>query len=198
MIYKGHMANNQYHGFGNVCSPESNYLGFFEENVKSGLGREIFTNQTIHLGHWRADEMEGYGRQVTEEEVRYCGGLANGRKHGYGEYSIGETLKFTGVFVDDVMDGFGSLEIGDCLYIGTFLKGLKDGIGWERNGDGQSSYYGGWEKGQKSGTGLWTVKAEESCDGYFGEFFEDELDGVVIPQQGNRLLVSKAAVYVQG
>ena len=80
----------------------------FKEDLRDGLGLQLFENGDYYYGSWSNDLYEGFGRLFNKSET-YEGYFDKGSKHGEGtliNYSKGTVLK--GTWKHGVLNGASS------------------------------------------------------------------------------------------
>lgn len=100
---------------------------------------------------WETPELSGRGRVYEQEKLIYEGGWSK--------------LKF---------HGEGILYEEDGVYEGTFVNGLKHGIGKKKFSSGRY-YMGGWIEGYQSGYGECIY---EDGKHYIGQFYKNTINGL--------------------
>ena len=75
------------------------YVGSFEANMKSGIGRQTYTGSGRYQGYWKNGQRHGEGVFIYDNKDIYSGNWANGKKEGQGTYIFYETgMKYVGQF----------------------------------------------------------------------------------------------------
>jgi MORN repeat len=78
-------------------------------------------------------------------------------------------MRYTGEYLDDLKHGFGRLETKNFLYVGSWFKGQRNGIGYQKNYEWKndktvqtsSCYFGYWRNDCRHGIGYETTPSRE-------------------------------------
>lgn len=103
----------------------SRFEGFFENDMKVGLGTYLYSDKSEYKGEFKADKRSGYGVYKYSNGGRYVGNWANNLKHGQGVYEYEDGSKYDGEWGSDKKDGFGTLTQADGEVINGFWKAGK-------------------------------------------------------------------------
>jgi len=95
------------------------YKGSWENNQKSGIGKQTYKNVGEYYGYWKEGCRHGEGVMTYVNKDVYSGNWANGNKDGQGTYIFFQTKeKYVGTFKN------GQLITGKWLYPnGTYFEG---------------------------------------------------------------------------
>ncbi|KAM3139631.1 hypothetical protein pb186bvf_008276 [Paramecium bursaria] len=159
-----HLKNDQYYqgkldkgsktGNGRLYDIEYLYEGQFEDDLKHGLGRQIYRDGTMYQGSFIKDTIQGKGA-LNLHDYYYKGEFLDGKQNGFGHE---ETTEFTydGSFKLGVKEGYGELvfKTGN-KYLGQFSKNQYHGNGTFEYSDGRR-YEGNWVYGVMQGKGIFT------------------------------------------
>ena len=140
------------------CLRGARYEGTWSQGKPHGKGRMEYIDGWVHEGWWRAGERHGRGRatgpagtvqegswvrgrlegrgKLVDDSGEYEGGLEEGRPHGHG-------IRREGKF----------MESGASLYIGDWVRGVRQGYGVQEDIMGGEKYMGDWECGVRQGKG---------------------------------------------
>ncbi|KAJ6251892.1 hypothetical protein M0813_14748 [Anaeramoeba flamelloides] len=160
---------------GKLCDKNSKLIypsgtifeGGFENNMKMGHGKLIFSNGDIIKSNWVLNSPKGISEIIFNDGSKYDGFLKNGMRHGYGKYTTLKGLSFRGSFIQNFVEGKGYIIYpSGSQYTGDFNLNYKDGFGIFEENDG-SNYIGGWENDLKSGKGKMIYK---NGDLYLGDW----------------------------
>lgn len=207
IIYNGRFVEERLSGFGTIFDERRDYRfdGFFSNGNKCGPGREITTSR-IFFGYFNPDGRTGVGIEFFEEDIEFIGshfkntktGFCYCRLDGYNEYSgqffkgeihgrgrlvntEGEGFVYTGGFTQGIFDGLGRFEDPNSVFVGNFINGDKNGLGYQKR-EGEESYFGYWKDGLRSGLGLEVYQGKE----YKGQFMNDLYEGYGIVKTQDR------------
>lgn len=152
------------------------YNGTLNEGLLNGIGTYYYydLNQT-YVGEWVNGKRCGQGNLSTNEALLYEGDWKDDEKNGYGSF-ITEEIKYSGYFQNNKMHGEGNWvhSIGD-LYQGTFVNGLKCGLGKMHCKSGYN-YEGFFKNDKYEGKGVLT---DPKGIKYQGSFIKGVLTGEV-------------------
>ena len=100
----------------------SKFEGFFENDMKVGLGTYFYSDKSEYKGEFIEDKRHGYGTYKYANGGRYVGNWANNLKHGQGVYEYEDGSKYDGDWGSDKKDGFGTLTQPDGQVVNGFWK----------------------------------------------------------------------------
>lgn len=89
------------------------YIGWFRNGKKHGVGRATFESGAVYLGLWHNDETRGLGIYV-KEDIMYIGEFFDGKFQGQG------TMYYLDPGIEDA---------NYVAYEGSWFAGLKHGKG---------------------------------------------------------------------
>ena len=105
--YEGNFENGKRQGFGiytyglNDATNALSYVGYFEDNLKSGSGTFKWTTGSKYVGEFKYDLRNGYGTQFFSDGSRYQGNWEDGSENGYGKLFLANgTLDYEGDWVN--------------------------------------------------------------------------------------------------
>lgn len=108
------------------------YVGGWANNMKNGIGTQIYTGKGRYQGYWKDGQRHGEGVFIYENKDIYSGQWKNGKKDGQGTYIFFETgMKYVGIFKA------GAMETGKWIY---------------KNG---THFVGNFDNNQPKGKGKW-------------------------------------------
>ena len=156
------------------------YLGNKFNDKKDGLGLEIFNNSNAkYFGIFRNGKRINIGRfsiYNNLKEYNYEGFIQGIYAWGYGWMSDKKSLKYyEGMWENSMKSGYGIEKYGDnSEYRGCFLNGKRDGIGYYKWNEDNSSYEGEWKENKLNGYGIYKFR-----DGsvYKGQWKKSKLHG---------------------
>ena len=153
--YDGEYLNDKFHGKGIFKTDDQvkySYEGHFEKGLRHGEGKESFRDGAHFEGMFVEGTRNGYGELNNKENYYYRGQWQNGVKQGYGvEVNTPSEDKTEGE------------QPETFLYEGEFWNGHRDGIGKVFSKEG-NYYYGGWERGEKTGLGVTFLEKDRKWD----------------------------------
>lgn len=157
--YFGELKKGKRNGFGILTQPDrSCYIGFWEENLRSGLGKYIsyngvFSNLTPndHHHHHR------HHQNTSENGDTLNNNNNNNNNHHHLHASQPHGDCYLGYWLNDQKNGYGVFyyENGD-VFQGEWKNGRRHGSGLENICDNTSSFCGSWKIDQRHGVGIWT------------------------------------------
>lgn len=94
---------------------DEQYIGHWDNGYRNGYGKYYYLNQDLYDGYWK------YGERHTDQN--------KGEISTY--YSFGTKTTYKGSFEDDIYNGHGRITEDNTnnFFEGSFIKGLKDGLG---------------------------------------------------------------------
>lgn len=140
------------------------YIG---ETNKKGMmnGRGIYLKKReVYEGYFLNNKKHGIGREITMHSI-YIGYWADGKKSGFGTKTKGSSF-YVGDFKNDVYSGTGYLKTSEATYNGTWKLGKQHGKGQLKFSDGRI-YKGDFENGIIRGYGSFIWTTGKSVIGYW-------------------------------
>ncbi|KAH7827310.1 putative Kinase superfamily protein [Monocercomonoides exilis] len=158
-IFEGEFIDGKFHGMGNYrkrCLNKTvieEYLGEFVDGKRCGEGHLVRTDGWEYSGTWYNDMFHGNGTLTHPSGLKYQGLFKNGKFEGKGKlYQPSSSLA-----IQSLPDN-PSAAMDDTLYIECeWKKGKPSGFGTSTC-DSDLVYCGFWEKGKRSGSGMWRRK----------------------------------------
>merc|ERR1711907_776575 len=144
----------------NVTAHKENYTGEYHNNLKEGMGTQIYKNGNKYIGMWHEDQRHGKGEyyvSVGNDELvkRYSGEWVNGMRHGRGMLFGKEESLYDGEWANNSRHGEGKQVYpnGD-VYEGSWVDGKREGYGrlTKENGD---IFEGNWLNDYQEGPGTY-------------------------------------------
>ena len=163
VTYEGTWENNNLTGIGvELWKDETYYQGEFVKSVKKGIGLYRWPDGTIYQGEWSNNQMKGLGVIIYPDERMYQGEVTNGVMNGLGEFIWGNNKKYIGYYKDNKKHGFGIFFesiVPLVAFIGFWDIGKMNGLGIKINQDNIS--YGLWKEGKREMyfQGGWMMKS---------------------------------------
>ncbi|CAD8139679.1 unnamed protein product [Paramecium pentaurelia] len=198
--YYGDIQNNIRHGYGLMTYQDRYYIGFWKNDKKHGLGKEVLdkgdqyegqfedgkphgegtleTSNGIYSGQWVQGIKQGYGKWRGKNNEIYAGEWKFNKANGYGRYDYQDGGWYEGEFKNYLKYGKGKENYanGD-FYDGDFINDKPDGFGVYRWADG-SSYHGTFCSGVRHGKGYWLKNGDpQNHESYDGEYVNDLKSG---------------------
>ena len=156
------------------------YLGNKFNEKKDGLGLEIFNNTNAkYFGVFRNGKRVHLGRFSINNNLNqyYFNGFIQGiYAWGYGWVSDKKNLKdYEGMWENSMKNGYGIEKYGNnAEYKGCFLNGKREGIGYYKWYEDNSSYEGEWKENKLNGYGIY--KFSDGSE-YRGQWKKSKLHG---------------------
>lgn len=153
------------------------YKGDWKDNLKNGLGSQIYPNKDKYEGEWKDSKRSGKGTFWTVDKrgkyIRdYTGEWLEDKKHGLGTQFFLNGDKYDGCWVAGNMSGYGKMiyENND-MYVGSWSKGQRNGYGIliKSNGD---LFEGHWVNDKREGEGCYFFK--EKAKVIVGQWVDDQ------------------------
>ena len=123
--YLGQLKDLKMHGSGTLSFPISQgfieYIGDFEENIRSGSGIMRYRDGSEYQGHWAEDEPQGSG-QLRSALGIYTGEFVGGKYEGQGEIVHADGSSYRGRFKAGLYDGFGELKDSSGAVLRAFFE----------------------------------------------------------------------------
>lgn len=152
---EGYWHRNLLEGIGRQTGPgDNNYLGYYKEGEKHGLGRSISPNM-VTIGEYSYNRVDGFAIMtdfargvvkkgyMIEEEIEEFGCLD----------SLDGQYSYAGWFTEAQFHGLGELSVRGTYYLGEFKQGKKQGLGVLK--DEQDVYfYGQFNENVRNGFGI--------------------------------------------
>ena len=147
------------------------YEGYWENNVKSGIGIEKRWDGTKYEGEYKNGKKNGIGAYIWEDNSLYFGEWRNNNIHGYGIFKNGDKSKYQGEFILNKRNGYGELfrYTTGTFYFGYWSNNKKKGFGVEfspRIGGNNKIYIGFWNGKCRHGFGIILNKIKENENAY--------------------------------
>ena len=147
-VYKGERDKKKaLQGRGVLLHKGRIFQGFFINQKKNGLGREILPDGTIYEGYWSNDMKNGFNVERNLNGSMYIGDWEDDKRNGLG-IMITKEWRYEGKWKNDLQEGSGEIFYKDnSKYKGEFHLGLPHGYGCltEKN---NKSIAGLWENGK--------------------------------------------------
>lgn len=201
-VYEGEFKAGLRDGTGTLYSADGLVLydGDQRDNVEEGTGINYFCNgKEWYEGDFKAGQREGDNVYYWKNGNRYEGKWEDDVRNGIGEFISADGTRtaqiwledefvtnlilnaeswtdmdgtvYTGKKENDEIEGYGRVVYNNRdIFVGQLKKGNRDGNGICYF----KSYYGEWQNGKKTGTGVFSA-SDGSC--YFGEYRDDEKSG---------------------
>ena len=185
-FYEGEWIADQFDGVGVLIRPlKPSYLGEFVDGLFSGSGRIVGPNYS-YLGQFKEGMKSGIGELITRQGVKVIGVFGNSRLHGFGEvYDPLHKVTLKGIFKEGALNGPAVKLSLDCKFVGTFVNGLKEGVGAALATNGKIKSIATYSNDRQRGF-CQTFETTETYEGYL-------VDGL---RQGHGKLRSSQEVYV--
>lgn len=132
--YNGEFHNDNYEGYGTLCTENTIFHGNFIKGEKEGEGRsENIKECTEFIGNWKYNQRNGNGKEVFADGTYYEGNFINGAKSGSGTLNMCNGCEYRGEFVDDCIEGKVRVIIITMLqhFIGDLYMECKEEVYWE-------------------------------------------------------------------
>merc|ERR1711988_224140 len=149
-----------------VTMTKDNYTGDWQNNLKEGMGTQVYKNGNKYIGMWRNNVRDGHGEYYVhigngELVKRYSGEWVDGMRHGKGMlYGKGGEL-YDGDWANNSRHGEGKqvYSNGDT-YEGSWVDGKREGYGrlTKANGD---IFEGNWLNDAQEGPGTYYYLARK-------------------------------------
>jgi len=149
-----------------ITNQKNNYTGEWHNNMKEGMGTQIYKNGNKYIGMWQQDQRHGKGEyyvKIDSGELvkRYSGEWVNGCRHGRGMLFGKEESLYDGEWANNVRHGEGKQVYpeGD-IYEGSWVDGKREGYGRlsKANGD---IFEGNWLGDFQEGPGTYYYMARK-------------------------------------
>ena len=184
--YEGAWLQGKPHGRGRmVYGDGSVHEGGWRVGEKHGRGRGEGAGGGVQEGSWVRGKLEGQGR-LWEEMSVYEGGLEDGRPQGHGIMREGRFMGsnaslYVGEWVKGVRQGYGVLEdiLAGEKYMGQWEGGVRQGSGCVVTSDGVY-YQGNFSSGRLHGPGLMVFEDGAHYRGEFASAGEFSGRGVLV------------------
>lgn len=174
-IYNGEQLYNKKHGFGVLSWKDgTKYIGYFNQDFASGVGKQIQKTGDIFFGQWILDKANGIGYYINSNGNKYEGYWKEDKQDGFGIENWNSAGFYYGDFQDGSKNGYGILELDDgSKYEGEFFENYIHGIGIFTYNDGKS-YSGQWNNNKIHGYGTMYWPNGKQFE---GSFLNDMKDG---------------------
>jgi len=98
LVYEGEFKIGAFHGFGVLTSPNSKYIGEYNNGRRNGNGTLFLWDQSKYVGEFKDDQKEGKGTLIKQDGSTYVGEFKNDRINGQGTYTSPDGKKSSGLF----------------------------------------------------------------------------------------------------
>jgi len=143
------------------------YTGQWKNQKREGAGKQVWTDGSIFEGNWKENKPHGKGRVIHQNGDVFEGEWTNG-KNAKGKYTYANGDVYEGDWVQ-------TREVEDCLNVGEYQGGKKEGKGKYFYEDGYNlSYEGGYSDNLMHGAGVLTFRDGRK---YTGNFVKDKMEG---------------------
>jgi hypothetical protein len=183
-MYTGYVKDSLLHGIGEEIRDQAVYVGQFEKSLRHGIGYLKTREGISFLGEWESGAKMGFGIEEFPQGIYYEGQYTKGIKKGMGKIvdNTKNTIYVGEIGEDSLPSGFGQIQTPTIYYIGYWVKGQKQGVGYMKQINGRV-YFGYWRQDKREGKGyLFDEKLE-----YKG-YFENDLphgSGIVKIENSN-------------
>lgn len=152
--YKGHWANDKFHGQGELQTSEFIYTGGFRRGKYHGKGCHFWNDSHFYKGQWANNRKHGHGIFVRPQGI-YEGNYHCNLKHGLGVWTDRMGNVYNGEWRSGNRHGKGIYTSEDGTYSGSWQYNKEHGQGtWVSKTHG--FYIGGWKRGQRHRKGQHT------------------------------------------
>ena len=98
------------------------------DNLRHGIGIQVWTDGSIYEGHWKNDKADGDGRLIHADGDVYEGAWVVDKAEGKGTYTHQDGAQYAGEWRDDKQHGKGVETWPDnARYEGDYIEGKKHG-----------------------------------------------------------------------
>ena len=134
---------------------KSHFQGETKDNLRQGVGKQVWDDGTTFEGSYKNDMANGNGRMIQSDGNVFIGTFNNNVAMGKGKFTSNFGDSYNGNFIDNLPNGPGELvnAQGD-KYHGEFLNGKRSGQGKVEMSTSQL-YEGQFQKGKYSGNGFY-------------------------------------------
>ena len=149
------------------------YMGFVEDELPEGIGLEKIGNEE-YLGSFVRGNRDGVGEMVRGD-LSYKGMWVRGNRDGFGIEKY-RKVESSGFFERGVLTGLAEIRGEDgSKYLGEVKKGMRSGFGQMKGDFGL--YIGDWKNNQRDGIGF---EKDSQGEMYLGKWVRDkrEVGGV--------------------
>ena len=153
-IYLGEFNTNLRSGLGRFVTQQSIYTGYWQGDVPHGFGTfKSKDHQFFYAGHWNQGLRWGEGLSIDMQQGHYQGEWEENLPHGFGESIGSDGAWYQGAWLNGKMHGYGRQTTSSGVaYEGTWEHNVPHGYGAQSWIDG-SRYEGHWVHGEKAGQG---------------------------------------------
>lgn len=121
------------------------YLGYVENELAEGYGRNIWEDGDVYVGEFIKDMRNGFGIYSFASGEEYVGEWKDNMYHGFGIKTLPDGEQYVGMWKDDVAHGFGTNTWADGeQYVGEWRNDMRNGFGTNISADGEK-LTGEWE-----------------------------------------------------
>ena len=155
-----------------------------------GHGR-LFTPTSKLIGTWQNGKFTGWGREIRNNGEVYEGKFENGKITGKGVYKYKDIL-YIGDFVKNIREGKGEKLTKNYYYNGYFNNDKINGFGriqFINSKDGESEYEGDFKENNIEGKGIMKWK---NGNRYEGEMKNNKMNGEGILKLNNGVILKGA------
>lgn len=98
--YEGEFDEGRKHGLGKYTWPDKKtyYRGDWDNDLMSGRGELIFTDNRKYYGDFKDNMFQGNGIYIWPDGSKYVGEFSFNKKHGKGVYEWADGRKFEGTW----------------------------------------------------------------------------------------------------
>lgn len=190
--YEGEFKRDKFNGYGYEKNKSVVFCGNFVGGKKNGFGLLETDNGSFFYGEFEKDKKTKFGIETHNNQDSYIGEYQKGKSDGIGKYTYAQAQSvYYGDFESGQCSGFGKMETNESFYMGGWILGLRNGIGYQETSRGEN-YFGFWKDGLRHGLGR-EVKSDVT---YNGEWYEDQKHGLGVIQ--TRSSKDKYCIYENG
>ncbi len=132
LIYNGYFNKNLRDGIGyEIYNDKSFYKGEFKKGKKNGIGKYIWLDGSIYEGDWVDNNLEGVGIYTFKDKSFYKGFWKNSKMEGFGEFCFPNIKSYFGYFKNDRKSGFGIVfwYLEKKMFVGFWDNNKQNGLG---------------------------------------------------------------------
>jgi hypothetical protein len=148
--YTGYFNKNLRDGIGyEIYKDKSFYKGEFKNGKKNGIGKYIWTDGSIYEGEWEDNNLQGLGIYIFKDKSFYQGYWKNSQMEGFGEFCFPKIKSYFGYFKNDRKNGFGIVfwYSEKKMFVGFWDKNKQNGLG--KLIKNNKEIIGRWKDGKK-------------------------------------------------
>ena len=144
----GHGTTTWHNGVGGNRKNGDQYVGTYENGVRSGYGALTYVDGHVYVGMWKNDERNGRGAMKYGSDGKYVGAWVDGERHGKGKMR-NVSGKYVGHWMGDKKHGEGTFTYASGgKYVGAWTGDAKHGQGTLKYANGDE-YTGVWRLGRR-------------------------------------------------